>query len=100
MSFRDRTAVTAIAALLAAGGLLGAAHVSALDAGGPDRTAEIIQLSQDEFDAMSTDKLNDLHDDLGRHNTAAGSLDVETAAAFVRINNALISQPGRRKPTR
>lgn len=96
MTIRDRTAAVAIAALLGAGGLLAAAHVSALSAGGPDRTAEIIQLSQDEFDAMSTDKLNGLHDNLGRHNTATGSLDVETAAAFVRINNALITNPGRK----
>lgn len=93
MTIRDRTALSAIAVLLGAGGLLASAHVSALEAGGPDRTAEIIQLSQDEFDAMTTDKLNDLHDDLGRHNTATGSIDADTAAAFVRINNALITNP-------
>lgn len=93
MILRDRTAVAAVAGLLLAGGMLAAAHATALTSGGPDRTAEIITISQDEFDIMSTEKLNDLHDNLGRHNVTTGSIDADTAAAFVRINNALIAHP-------
>jgi Zn-dependent M32 family carboxypeptidase len=93
MRIRNRTAAAAAAALLGAGGLLAAAHAAALtNGGGPDRSAQIIQLSQDEFNAMTNEQLIGLHENLGRHNTATGTLDPDAAAAFVRISNALIAQ--------
>ena len=94
MIIRDRTALAAIAGLIVSGGVLAAAHVVALEAGaGPDRTTQIIQLSQAEFDAMTNTKLNEARHNLVRHNTAAGATDAATAATIVRINNALIAHP-------
>lgn len=93
MILRDKTALAAVAALLGAGGLLAGAHVAALKASaGPDRTAEIVQLSQAEFDAMTATKLRALHHNLRVHNDA-GIADAKTSATILRINNALTANP-------
>ncbi|HEX9225152.1 MAG TPA: hypothetical protein VF885_00675 [Arthrobacter sp.] len=90
---RDRAALLATAGLLGAGGVLAAAHIVALEAGaGPDRTAQIIQLSQAEFDAMTDTQLSDMRHNL-RSNNDAGTVDAKTAATIVRINNALTANP-------
>lgn len=94
MKGESRMPAVAFLGLLLSGGVLAGAHAVALNAGaGPDRTAEIIQLSQADFDAMTDEKLAGLHEDLGRHNVATGSIDPDTADAYVRINNALLSHP-------
>lgn len=84
----------AVAALLAAIGIIAASlTIVVKESGGPDRSAAIIRLSQDELNAMTDAQLTGLHDNLTRRSTATGSINPDTAAALNRINNALITNP-------